>query len=108
MHPIRGRQALPWVAACSLLLSEYLFTTFAINMQALAERGDWLAELRSAGTPGPILLAMVTAALLVGGRPMLSEFRLALAAVTSARRSLAGRIGLVAVHVAAFAVFFAL
>jgi exosortase E/protease (VPEID-CTERM system) len=105
-HPIRGNSAVLWLAAGTLLVGEYLLTSYAVNIRHLAVRGDWLATLGSAGSLGPIAFAIATATLLLGGRPLLEELRLALGTATHAQGSLVRRLGLVAVHLASFAAFF--
>ena len=97
-----------WLVLPAVLLAEYLFTTFAIDLQPLAERADWLGALASIGTTGPILLAIVTATLVIGGPPLLADLRRTLGTAPAAQRPLPRCIALVAVHLAAFAVFFAL
>jgi len=105
--PIRGKSAVPWLAACALLVGEYLLTSYSFNIQHLAARGDWLATLGSAGSLGPIAFAVATATLLLGGRPLVDELRLALGAATTAQGPpLLWRLGLVALHLAGFAAFF--
>ena len=54
----------------------------------------------------PIAFAIATATLLLGGRPLLDELRLALDAATTAQGSPARRLALLALHLAGFAAFF--
>jgi exosortase E/protease (VPEID-CTERM system) len=96
----------PWLGAGALLLAEYLLTSSAVDVLPLAGRADWLAPLGRAGSAGPVLLAVATATLLLGGRPLLEDLRLSLETSMAANRPLALRAGLVFVHLAAFAGFF--
>jgi exosortase E/protease (VPEID-CTERM system) len=108
-EPPRWRSGLPGLAACALLLGEYLLTSYAFDIRPLAERSDWLAVLGSAGSVGPLVLAVATATLLLGGRPLLEDLRCMLEAAANVdRRSLSGRLVFVALHLVSFAVFFSL
>ncbi len=107
--PPRWRSGLPALAACTLVLGEYLLTSYAFDIRPLAERNDWLAVLGSAGSVGPLALAVATATLLLGGRPFLEDLRRMLEAAASVdRRSLSGRLVFVAVHLVSFAAFLSL
>ena len=103
------RRGLPWLAACTLLLVEYLLVSHAFDFLPLSRRRDWLAVLGSAGNLGPIALTVATATLLVGGRTLLADLRNALElAASEDRRSLFARIGYVALHLVGVSAFFAL
>jgi exosortase E/protease (VPEID-CTERM system) len=98
---------LPWLGACALLLAEYLVTSYAIDVEPLAKRGDWLAVLGRAGRVGPFLAAVATATVLLGGRPLLAELRSALDAAAR-KAGPRARLGPLALHLGAFAAFLAL
>lgn len=104
-----GRTA-SWLGAGGLLLAEYLLTSYAVDIRPLAAREDWLAALGSAGDLGSVGLAVATATLLVGSRPLLGSFRRALetAATEAGGRSFFGRLTLLAIHTACFAAFLSL
>jgi exosortase E/protease (VPEID-CTERM system) len=103
------RSGLPGFAACALLLGEYLFTTYSLDFWQFAERSDWLALLGNAGSVGAIALAVVTATLLLGGRPLIGDLLHGFEVAAGAeRRSVAHRLTFVALHLASVGSFFGL
>lgn len=100
-----GRRLLPWGVAGALLVAEYLFTTYAVNLRPLAAREDGLAVLAAAGYLGPVLLAVLTASLLLDRGRFVAELQLASAAALGAPRSQWHRIAFVVLHIASFFVF---
>lgn len=110
----RTRLAIPWPAAAALLLAEYLLTSYAVDIGPLAERSDWLGMFGSAGSAGPIVLSIVTATVLIGGRRLLAELQAALDRAAEGREA-RSPLGLLtslavhlAVHLAGFAAFLSL
>lgn len=101
----RGHTLLPWAAALALLVAEYLFATYAVNLRPLAAREDGLAVLAGSGYLGPVLLAVLTASLLLDRGRFVAELQLASAAALAAPRSQLRRVAFVALHVASFLLF---
>jgi exosortase E/protease (VPEID-CTERM system) len=86
---------------------EYLLTSYVVDVGPLTRRSDWIATFGRAGSAGPILLAIVTAVVLLDGRRLLEELRAALhrsAERQNESRPHARWVSL-GVHLAAFASF---
>jgi exosortase E/protease (VPEID-CTERM system) len=102
--------AFPCLAAGALLVVEYLLTSYVVDIRHLGVRSDWLASFGSAGDAGPIVLSMVTATVVIGGRRLLAELRMGLdrASQQGAVRAPLWRLASLAIHFAGFAAFLSL
>jgi exosortase E/protease (VPEID-CTERM system) len=109
-----GRWAPNGLALASIvggvLIAEYLLVSYLVDVRPLAERRDLLAVVGMTGDIGPLLLAVATATLLIGGRTLLERFRLELTDVVrdDAGRSLRRRCGALALHGLTFGAFLTL